>query len=84
MVLAVVGQTVPLPAPVPLGPLVGMRRAVKLCPRGLEKCWQKGLYTPLGSCHEASVGNARDGDNRGHQLVSDLCFVFSPAYLYSS
>lgn len=38
----------------------------------------------LGSCHEAGMGNARDRDNRGYQLVSDLCSVFSPAYLYSS
>lgn len=57
---------------------------MELCPRGVEKCGQKGLYTPLGSCHKAGVGNAREGDRRGHQLVSDLCFVFSPAYLYSS
>lgn len=50
----------------------------------LEKYGQKSLYSALGSCRKAGVGNARDGDDRGHQLVSDLCFVFSPAYLYSS
>lgn len=42
------------------------------------------LECSLGSCCEAVMGNARDRDNRGHQLVSDLGFVFSPAYVYSS
>lgn len=47
-------------------PLAGMRRVVELCPMGLEKHGQKSLYTPLGSCCEAGMGNARDGDNKGH------------------
>lgn len=38
----------------------------------------------LGAATRQAWAVPEMGINRGHQLVSDLCFVFNPAYLYSS
>lgn len=67
-----------MPAPVQLGrkPVSSNEESA-----GAAEVRAEGSLCSLGSCCAAS---ARDGDNRVHQLVSDLCFVFRPAYLYSS
>lgn len=49
-------------------------------PQGAGELRAEEPVCSFGSCHE---GTARDRNNRGHQLVSDLCVVFTPAYLYS-